>query len=162
MELRRQRLPLATSTFYDWIFDDGNTGSGVTTSHQYGKRRQLHGDAHGPQHDIRRQRQYHADHHSVVAGPPPVSTANSPGNNLRWNFNASGSSGQIDTYAWKFGDGTTGSGATTTHDYGSGGSYIVELTVSNTTDSHSTTQTLSVSHAAHSADSQLQLQRQRL
>ena len=44
-------------------------------------------------------------------------------------FSAAGSSGPISSYAWSFGDGGTGSGASSTHAYGSPGSYPVTLTV---------------------------------
>jgi parallel beta-helix repeat protein len=37
--------------------------------------------------------------------------------------------GTINTYAWNFGDGTTGNGSTTTHTYYSNGTYTVRLTV---------------------------------
>jgi PKD repeat protein len=47
-------------------------------------------------------------------------------------FNAAGSDdpqGSIDSWAWDFGDGATGSGQTVTHNYTAPGLYIVELTV---------------------------------
>jgi len=47
-------------------------------------------------------------------------------------FDGSGSSdpdGSIVSYVWDFGDGTTGSGETTTHDYTAAGTYTVTLTV---------------------------------
>ncbi|MCW4023103.1 MAG: PKD domain-containing protein [Candidatus Bathyarchaeota archaeon] len=50
----------------------------------------------------------------------------------RVSFDASGildSDGPIINYFWNFGDGTTGSGITTTHSYSSYGSYIVTLIV---------------------------------
>lgn len=42
--------------------------------------------------------------------------------------NASGSAAGL-TYAWDFGDGTTGTGSVETHSYASGGTYFVKLTV---------------------------------
>lgn len=53
-------------------------------------------------------------------------------NNLTASFNASSSSdpdGSIVSYAWNFGDGTTGSGVTTSRTYAAAGTYNVTLTV---------------------------------
>lgn len=47
-------------------------------------------------------------------------------------FNGSNSfdlDGEIETYDWDFGDGTTGSGAITTHSYSTNGNYIISLIV---------------------------------
>jgi PKD repeat protein/alpha-tubulin suppressor-like RCC1 family protein len=44
-------------------------------------------------------------------------------------LDASGSTGDIVTYAWDFGDGTTGAGANATYTYGSPGTYTATLTV---------------------------------
>lgn len=44
-------------------------------------------------------------------------------------FDASGSTGSIDQYRWDFGDGSTGSGRTTTHAFSGPGTYFVRLTV---------------------------------
>ena len=51
---------------------------------------------------------------------------------LSCTFDGSGSTdpdGTISSYAWDFGDGTTGSGATSTHAYAAGNTYAVRLTV---------------------------------
>jgi len=52
--------------------------------------------------------------------------------NLSCNFNGSASSdsdGSIASYAWNFGNGSTGSGATPSHTYATAGTYAVSLTV---------------------------------
>jgi PKD repeat protein len=54
---------------------------------------------------------------------------------LACNFDASGSTAgdaAISSYAWTFGDGATDSGQTVSHTYGSSGSYLVTLTVTDT------------------------------
>ncbi len=63
---------------------------------------------------------------------PPTATFTSSSTGLLATFDARGSSdsdGTIASYAWDFGDGTTGSGAQATHTYGVAGSYPVKLTV---------------------------------
>lgn len=63
---------------------------------------------------------------------PPTASFTSTVSNLTASLNASASGdsdGTITGYAWDFGDGTTGSGATTSRTYGAAGSYPVSLTV---------------------------------
>ena len=54
-------------------------------------------------------------------------------------FSGSGSSGTIIEYIWDFGDGSYATGVTATHSYSSPGAYMVTLTVSNGTNTHSDT-----------------------
>jgi PKD repeat protein len=64
-------------------------------------------------------------------------------------FNASGSydsDGSITSYAWNFGDGSNGTGATASHTYNSAGTYTAQLTVTdNDGGSDFVTQTIQVS-----------------
>lgn len=63
---------------------------------------------------------------------PPVATFTYTVSNLAVSFNASGSTdsdGSIVSYAWTFGDGTTGSGVTASKTYAAAGTYTVTLTV---------------------------------
>lgn len=69
---------------------------------------------------------------------PPVANAGGPYSGTvgtAVSFNGSGSSdpqGQALTFAWNFGDNTTGSGASPTHTYSTAGTYTASLTVTNT------------------------------
>src|SRR6185369_12064385 len=93
------------------------------------------------------------------AGSPTASFTISPTpatEDVPLNFDASastiGTGATSVTYAWTFGDGTTGTGKTTTHTYGSDGSYLVALTVTNDRGlSASTSQTLVVTAATVTA-----------
>ena len=64
------------------------------------------------------------------AAPMAAMTSNCPG--LTCSFSGTGSSdpdGNIASYAWVYGDGTTGSGPSPTHIYAENGTYRVKLTV---------------------------------
>ncbi|MDQ3963669.1 MAG: S8 family serine peptidase [Actinomycetota bacterium] len=63
---------------------------------------------------------------------PPIASFTHSCSNTTCTFDAAGSSdpdGTIAAYAWSFGDGTSGSGATATKTYDAAGSYTVSLTV---------------------------------
>jgi len=123
-------------TTYSWSFGDGHTGTGVSTTHTY----TLEGtfsavltvtDNYGA-----------TDTTSTpitVAAPlndsPTAAFTATPATGqvpLTVQFNASGSDdpdGTIDSYAWDFGDGDSGTGLTSSHTYTTPGVYVVLLTV---------------------------------
>ena len=61
--------------------------------------------------------------------PAPVAAFSSTDTYLSVDFDATASTGTGLTYDWDFGDGNTGTGDLTTHLYGAGGSYVVDLTI---------------------------------
>jgi PKD repeat protein len=85
---------------------------------------------------------------------PPRAEFTATCSNLTCSFDASGSSdpeGNIQSYDWSFGDGTNGTGETTSHTYGSSGTYNVTLTVTDNKGQTDTVQkTVTVSSAGTS------------
>ncbi len=124
--------PDGSITSYGWAFGDGTTGSGKTVSHTYAPDKVYTvkltvTDNSGKKASTSRQ--------VVVGNPPPVAAfSHSCSSPTTCAFDASGSSdpgGSITSYAWTFGDGTTGTGQTMTHRYPNpgGGTRTVRLTV---------------------------------
>jgi PKD repeat protein len=67
-----------------------------------------------------------------LVNAPPIASYTSTCSGLTCTFDGSASSdpdGTIASYAWSFGDATTGSGATASHAYAASGTYTVTLTV---------------------------------
>jgi len=117
-----------TITSYAWTFGDGATGSGTTASRTY---------AAGGTYTVTLTVTDNGNAtsqtaHALTVNAPPVASFTSACNGLTCSFDASGSSdsdGTITSYAWTFGDGATGSGATVSRTYAGGGTYTVTLTV---------------------------------
>ena len=131
--------PDGQSITYTWSFGDGSTGAGVVARHTYYTAgiyavlltvRNESGDEDQATATI-----------AVSAAPIPgnakpnaefTSTPNAGEVPLTVSFDASGSSdsdGHITSYQWTFGDGESGSGATTSHTYTDSGTYEVWLMV---------------------------------
>ena len=134
--------PQGQTLTYAWTFGDGGTGTGVFPTHAYSKvgtytvsltvtdTSKLTGTA--------------TSKATITAAAPPVAGAGGPYSGsvgAPVSFNGDYSSdpqGEPLTYAWKFGDGGTGTGEAPTHTYSVADSYTVSLTVTNAANLSST------------------------
>jgi PKD repeat protein len=115
---------------YAWNFGDGSTGSGVNAQHSYAATGTYPvtltvTDDDGASSSTTAQAK-------VRVNVPPTAAFSSTARKLNVSFDASGASdsdGSITSYAWNFGDGTTGTGVSPTHAYNAAGTYTVSLTV---------------------------------
>ena len=122
---------------YVWNFKDGNTGNGETVNHTFSSIGSYNveltvTDNEGATDSTTKTI-------TVTETPNQSPTASFTANPtsgvapLEVSFNASNSSdsdGSIISYTWNFGDGSNGSGVTTSHIYENAGDYTVQLTVS--------------------------------
>lgn len=145
----------ATIASYGWDFGDGTTGTGVTTTHDYGA-----GGSYLVKLTVTDSRGATATSSEVVtvAAPHTAPTAafSAPVTGLSVAVDGSDSTvadGDSLTYAWNFGDGaTTGPGATANHTYAVGGDYTITLVVTDSVGATATTtHVVTVAHAAPSA-----------
>jgi chitodextrinase len=135
--------PDGTIVSWAWNFGDGTTGNGQTVSHTY-----ANGNTYTVTLTV-------TDNNGatgtlsqnvtpvVVNAPPVAQFTTTPTGVYGIDFNATGSSdpdGTIVSWAWNFGDGTTGNGQTVSHTYANGNTRTVTLTV---TDNGGATGTLS-------------------
>ncbi|MBG0737866.1 PKD domain-containing protein [Paeniglutamicibacter antarcticus] len=127
--------PDGTISSYAWNFGDGSTGSGVSANHTYAAAGSYTvtltvTDNAGAKGTVNHQV-------TVASTPPPVNVApvaafTSSVNALSASMDGSASKdpdGTISSYAWNFGDGSTGTGLSANHTYAAAGSYTVTLTV---------------------------------
>ena len=136
--------PQGEALTYAWNFGDSSIGTGVNPTHTY--------TAPGTYTvslsvtDTSKVTAT-ASTTATIAAQPPVAKANGPytgGIGAVIYFSGSGSSdpqGENLTYAWNFGDGTTGTGISSAHAYTAGGTYTVSLTVTDTSKLTATTST---------------------
>lgn len=117
---------------YNWDFGDGASGEGVQTNHIYTKKG-VHTVTLTVSDD---DEQSSTGNATITVGSPPIAkfsaTPTAGGSPLTVFFNASESTdpdGNIISYNWDFGDGTTGVGKTVTHVYTNKGTRIATLTV---------------------------------
>lgn len=131
---------------FNWDFGDGQSGTGITTTHRYGRNGtftvvlMVTSDTRATSTSSRT---------ITVSATLPANTANftfsptAPAINQDVTFTATGGGGVpgipgipgggpgavVGTYTWDFGDGTTANGSPTTHRYTRGGTYTVTLRV---------------------------------
>lgn len=144
--------PDGTIASHAWDFGDGTTGTGATANHTYGAAgtytvKLTVTDNQGATGSVTK---------SITVGtstnqPPRAAFTQTCQRFWLWrwcDFNGTTSAdpdGTITSYAWEFGDGTTGTGATIRHFYNSGGAKTVKLTVTdNQGATGSTTKTVTV------------------
>jgi len=124
---------------YTWDFGDGETGSGVTTSHEYTSPNTYTvgltvEDSAGRTTTAYIAIQVREADADPPEGPedPEASFTASPERGeapLTVSFDASASTGEIEEYSWDFGDGSTGDGVQPSNVYHHADEYTVELTV---------------------------------
>ncbi|CAN5793458.1 S8 family peptidase [soil metagenome] len=115
----------AAGATYSWTFGDASSGSGVTTSHSYAASGTYSvtltvTDANGTSSKT--------SSVTVSNAPvPPVASFTKSCSGLTCSFNASATTNAT-SYAWNFGDGTTGTGVTASHTFTARTNYTVTLT----------------------------------
>jgi PKD repeat protein len=117
---------------YAWQFGDGETGTGATPSHTYAAAGTYNAVLTVTDNEGASTTVTHAVTVTIPPNQPPTAAFSPSCTDLQCGFDASGSTdadGSIASYAWQFGDGDTGTGASPSHTYAAGGSYDVVLTV---------------------------------
>ncbi len=148
--------PDGTIATYDWTFGDGSQhGAAATMSHPY-----TTGGTYTATLTVTDNRGATATSTVQVspASPPnlpPVAAFSPVCTALSCSFDASAAfdpDGTVTGYAWSFGDGQTATGSTTTHTFAAGGTFPVQLTVTdNASATGSTTLQIQVVDSAPAA-----------
>ena len=137
---------------YAWDFGDGNASTGETASNTYGTKGTytvtLDATDAADNTGTDTATITVQDETDPVARPGPQRTVDE---DTAVSFDGSASTdsgtGTVQSYSWDFGDGTSGSGETTTHTYAEPGTYTVELTVSDGTNTGSNETVVTVEDA---------------
>jgi PKD repeat protein len=136
--------PSASIVSYAWRFGDGATGSGPTPTHTYSSSGTYTAeltvtDSYGASSSLTRQVVVHALPAAAFTTTPAHPLAQTPAGFNAGSSRDSEAGVRIASYAWGFGDGATGSGATPSHAYAKPGTYTVALTVANSLGLRATT-----------------------
>lgn len=138
--------PQGEALTYEWRFGDGTTGTGASPTHTYPATGTYNisltvTDTSGLSSTTSTTAAINAQAPTANAGGPYSGV---PGGAVTFNGSAS-TDPQNETlsYAWNFGDGTTGSGISPTHAYSTVGTYNISLTVTDTSNLTSTAATTS-------------------
>lgn len=125
---------------YRWEFGDGESATGVTTTHTYSE-----AGTHAVTLtvvDSQGRDATNVQNIDVVDNQAPVAEVRHTSDQLTVSFDASGShdpdGGPVEL-AWDFGDGSVGTGLTTAHSYAQRGVYVVRLTVTDEVGASTTT-----------------------
>ena len=122
-----------------WDFGDGTTGSGATITHTY----KIPGSYSATLTATDSSAQVYVVQKLVTVTDVPLPTVvvapQVNGSTHTINFSTTGN-GNLVNWAWDFGDGTTGSGATVSHTYALAGEYFASLTVTDSNGFTNTTQ----------------------
>jgi len=122
---------------YAWDFGDGSTGEGKIVTHTYAKggryaARLTADDNAGTQCSVASvSKMVSVNGAPTVDAGPDIATCLKCCNKYTVKLCATGSDpdGDVLTYTWDFGDGTTGKGKCISHTYPKGGSYVARVTV---------------------------------
>ncbi|MGP8073006.1 MAG: PKD domain-containing protein [Thermoplasmata archaeon] len=121
-----------TYSTYAWNFGDGHTANTASSSHTFAATGTYHvrlnvTDSDGITNSTNLTVQVLTllDASAITASP----TSPAAGTSVTFGVTVSGGDTPYTTYAWSFGDGTTGTGATPTHSYSAGGTFAVNVTV---------------------------------
>jgi len=149
--------PDGTLESYAWEFGDGSTGSGQSTSHTYDAAQTVDvvltvTDDGGKTASVTETLTIGDPNAAPTAAFTNDPATPEPGQSVTFDASGSGDAdGTITSYEWDLGDGTTATGETVAHTYGSEGSYSVTLTVTDDEGATGTT-TTDVSVTAGPAD----------
>ncbi|RWX48218.1 PKD repeat-containing protein [Candidatus Electrothrix aarhusensis] len=116
---------------YSWDFGDGSSGGGAQTSHTYTTAGSFSAiltvkSSNGSINQKNVTVNASLAPVAVIATTPVSLSGNAP---FTVSFDATGSTGDISSYSWDFGDGSSGDGAQTSHTYTTTGSFSAVLTV---------------------------------